>query len=282
MLSGIRAIFYQTELEYPPLQDIAITKDQIANLFSTMRKPGGHPYEVVDLQAEKPFLATCKDRGESRCEFGRNSIRIQESHSGMTADEFAGVVTTVIRGIGDDCPPFFLQRCKIHCLAQPSNSGGSVELLAGRVSNVFDKSDAFGRWPSFFGVRFRFLPSDVIRERLLAEQDERPDEPKSENSDEQSESQVADGVEPGADNLGLTEFPADDQWKGYVTVRFESYSEDISQVWIEVAATYPVMTFIRRKDMGLIATNIIETHRFATEKCKAFLDQFDRPDPENH
>ena len=92
----------------------------------------GQPYENLDMQARRPTLSTRRANGESICELGPEMIKIEETRPEFTIDEFIGVVMTVLRGLGNDCPPFFLQRCQMQCLlptARPSQHNIRPQVL---------------------------------------------------------------------------------------------------------------------------------------------------------
>ena len=248
MLSEPRAILFQTELEWPPAEvhDFRIDKEIVRKFYNELfeYKSGEHCYENLDLQAVKPTLSTRIATRQSVCQFGDGSINIEEQRPDFALGGFTNKVTAVLRGLkevtdaidGLVVPPFFLQRCRIHCLSQPG-VGSSLELLAGKVANVKEPIEPFERPPSFFGVRFRFGPAVVD----------------------------ADGNEETHEN--------------FASVRFETYSEDPSQVWMEVAATYlfvPVPATL--EDTAHVMEHIQESYEFLTERCKAFLDQFDERD----
>ncbi|HEY2826100.1 MAG TPA: hypothetical protein VGJ04_00750, partial [Pirellulales bacterium] len=221
MSSTPRPIFFSTELEVPPMKELAIGKSVVRSLFNKLHEPGGYAYENLKMQGERPCLST--ERGEeaqSRCEIGRHLIKIEEHQPEMPVDEFVGVVKTVLRCLGEDCPPFFIQRCKIHCLMQTTNID-PLALLAGNIANVTDKIGPFGRFPSFFGVRFRFRPwdpedfeeesrSDDESEKAESEPEQpeiQPTEPQSESQETSQQSPQGQAEEPGDESEAS---PADD------------------------------------------------------------------------
>lgn len=149
-----------------------------------------------------------------------------------------GGLSAVMEDLDCEVPPFLAQRCRVHCTAQPNQSEHSLDLLAGKVARVKESILPFGRPPSFFGVRFRFPPAVIV------------------DGDTRHETSHED----------------------FVTVRFETFSDDISQVWMEVAATYMLME--KRVALGSTETvqeNIHASYKFLTENCRRFLDQFDVP-----
>lgn len=253
MLSEPRAIFFQTVLEWPPVElcEFRIGKDVIRQFFNKLFEHEfvDHHYENLDLQAQKPTLSTRNVNRESICQFGDRSITIEERRPDFAVEGFTTVVKEVLRGLKavadeiDDyvVPPFFVQRCRVNCLSQPMASGSSLKLLAARVANVMEVINPFERPPSFFGVRFRFSP--VILETEDAEDAE------------------------------------DAAFESFASVRFETYSEDPSQVWMEVAATHPLMhVSATLNETEHVIANMVESYEFLTLRCKAFLDQFDTPD----
>src|SRR5208283_940870 len=129
------------------------------------------------------------------------------------------------------------------CVAKPQKSNHSVNLLAGKVTNVLNAIDPFKRPPMFFGLRFRFPPVQVVQHEEGAEDDleDKPD---------------------------------------FIAVRFETYAKDINQVWIEVNAMNVFPNVIDVTDVEKIRANIQSAYSFLTNECIDFLDQFDeRADP---
>lgn len=262
MLGGLRSILFETTLRWPPLEGFHVNKEAIRRLYNKMFEPGGYRYENLDLQAECPTLSTRHADGHSVCKFGADFITIEEKKSHITVGGFLEVVDTVLRGLDpNEVPPFFIQQCKVQCLAQPANSENSLMLLAARVANVYTAVDPFERPPLFFGVRFRFPPVVIEQEKV---------KPIGEKED-------GSGLESGQSEVVPEEGEAKEVprkvMEGFVTVRFETYAEDISQVWMEVTAAYPQT---ERLLTPRIAANISDTYQFL-EKSKRFLDQFDTP-----
>jgi len=264
MLSGLRSIFLQTTLRWLPFQGYAVGKDTVRGLYHKMFEPGGYRYENLDLQSDPPTLSTRHQAGHSVCRFGPDFLTIEEKRTGVTIEGFVEAVETVLRGLRqEDVPPFYIQQCKMQCLAQPANVENSLELLAQRVSNVYKPVEPFERPPSFFGVKFEFHP--VTLPLKTAEPDIGG---KTEGKSERSESENA--TERIPETSGTTRVA------GFVTARFETYAEDVSQVWMEVTASYPETEQpLLLRDLQRIGNNIKETHHFLTSKCKRFLDQFD-------
>lgn len=253
MLSEPRAIFFETALEWPPFEvaQFRVTEAVVRSVYNRLFDIH-FPYEAyknLDLQADEPTLSTKVDGGAySKCRFGSASIAFEENDPNeVTADMFAAKVGAVLKEYAAACkeaelqlPPIFFQKCRIRCLSQPGFYG-SLDLLAGKVGRVIDKTHAFGRPPQFFGVRFRFPPVE-------AEGDE--GEPESHEN--------------------------------FTVIRFETYSEDPTQIWMEIAATHFFRKPINVRDeteLQLVADRIASSYKFLTEKCVAFLNQFDEPSP---
>jgi len=264
MLSGLRTIFLETTLRWPPLEGYTIKKEAIRGLFNKVFDPGGYRYENLELQADATTLSTkYSSGGQSVCRFGPDSLTIQEKTSPNTSLEgFVEAVMTVLGGLNqDEVPPFFVQQCKVECLAQPSNVENSLVLLAARAACVYDSIEPFARPPSHFGIRFRFQPTAVVETGTIEHHDseniaDQPSEAKTENQDKSLE-RVR-------------------QIEGFVAVRFETYAKDVSQVWMEVTASYPAADRpYLLSDTTKMANNIRETHQFLVDRSKRFLDQFD-------
>jgi hypothetical protein len=160
MFSSPRPIFFSTELECPPVKELAIPKEAARKVYTKLAGEPSHcRYENLDMQASSPTLSTRRgEDGRSVCQIGRYSVRVEEVQPEMAHDGFIDVVKTVLTALGDSCPPFFIQRCKIQCLSQPNVLPEPLAILATRIGQVADKVGPFGRTPSFFGVRFRFVP----------------------------------------------------------------------------------------------------------------------------
>ncbi len=150
-------------------------------------------------------------------------ILIEDQQPSLPIESFAESVEAVLRTLGDDLPPIFFQRCKIECLAEPRNCQNSLELLAGRLSHVFESEaiGPFGRSPSFFGVRFRFLPEHSH------DDDSEDRESLEENGATQTDESQAVSDTDTSGRRGE---------EGYATVRFETYSKEPKKVWMEVQA----------------------------------------------
>ncbi len=259
MLSEPKSIFFQTELEWPPLEQWTVSKDTIRHLYNKMFGPDGYTYDNLDLQSEKPTLSRRSESGQSLCQFGPNSITLEESHE-CQVGAFSEAVQTVLGGLQkSDIPPFFHQRVKIQCLAQPANCRNTVELLAGRAARVYENIAPFERPPSFFGIRFRFSPTQLLH----------PKEGEGEGEGE------ANGLTEEVVQRAVAEGRVEDK-PGFITLRFESYARDPQQVWMEVAAGYladgePWAV----TDTSAIIGNINDSYKFLTVNGKRFLDQFD-------
>jgi len=253
MLSEPRAIFFQTELIWlpPDVSGYRLDKMIVRRFYNTLFEPefNEHCYENLDLQAQKPTLSSEQAGKRSICRFSENSITIEEQRPVFAVDEFCKIVDNVVKAfqkaLGNDgavpqFPPVVSQRCRMQCLPQPHEVGGSLTLLAEKLSHVKDAIEPFERPPSFFGVRFRFGPALIATE-----------------------------------NGAITEH------EGFVTVRFETYSNDPSQVWMEVLAQYVPLVQENApatlESVALFQANIQNAYEFLTEKCKAFLDQYDKP-----
>lgn len=260
-----KSIFFQTELKWPPFDEFSVSESVVLGLFNKMIEPGGYKYDNLTLQ-DKPTLHTKVGGGQSLCQFGSDSIMIEESHQECHLDIFGEVIETVLGGLSEeDIPPFFLQRVKIQCLCQTANCEDAVELLAGKVSRVFDAIEPFGRPPAFFGVRFRFPPVHLVNSV--------GDDSQADDAGEDDEINF---------NRALDEGRVEEK-AGFVTLRLESYAEDPSQVWMEVAATYPHFEEpMALKDVSKIIGNVRNSYDFLTKNSKEFLDQFDNNDGENH
>lgn len=258
MVSGIRALLFQTELELPPVERLYIGKEQVRSLYNKMFQPGGYKYENLDLQAERPTLSTRKVSGLSECQLGPDKVRITEELPQFDIEEFIGVVGTVLKGL-DQCPPFMIQRCRMECLGQPNNSKNSIELLAEKVANLRDAADLFERPPSYFGMRFRFHPRSFIEVEETSDQAGLPQE-------EAKASVENEGSTPPA-----REAMADE---AFVTLRFETWEDDVSSIWMEAAAMF-LATEGPHQDLRQIGENIRQVYKFLTRKGKCFLDNFD-------
>lgn len=256
MLSGITSIHFHTDLLLPPIPEFAIKESQITGLYNKLREPPHRPYQNLELQADPPTLSTRHGNGRSCCQIGADKIRIEEDGAGtvVDCDEFIETVEAVLKSLGPNPGPFFGQRCVIRCTAQPNRSPDSLHLLAGKLGNVLTTIDPFGRPPSFFGVRFRFQPHDGQGHADDAEAGEPPPRKKRNK-------RKAEAIEH----------------KGFLTVRFETYSQDMKKVWMEVDGQY-LEEIIQAQNIAEVSENIRRTYRFITENSKAFLDQFDKAD----
>jgi hypothetical protein len=258
MLSEPRTIYVQTELRWLPIEGFGISKDGIRAIYNRLHERKQHSYENLDLQADTPTLSTRHEKGFSQCQIGSDGITIEEKRTEFTIDEFIAIVKAVLDALGDECPPLFAQLCKIQCLTQPHERGDSLSLLAGEVANVISCIDPFERPPSFFGVRFRFMPEFLLED--------------AEENEEVEEGEPAPSL-PGDAELELREGS-----EAFVNVRFETFAEDMSLIWMEATASFAPQPI----DASKVAKNILEVYEFLAVKCKAFLDQFDKPRTETN
>jgi len=253
MLAGLQSILLQKDLKWPPVEEWTVSRTVVRGLYNKMFEPGGYRYDNLNLQSEKPTLSGRSESGQSICQFGPDSITLEENHCHL--EKFVQVVETVLGGLDEqDIPPFFLQRVKIQCLAQPTNCQDAVQLLAGRAARVYENIGPFERPPSFFGIRFRFPPALLRRGEEEADTDDL--------TEEEFRRAVADG--------------RIEEKSGFVTLRFESYAKDPCKVWMEVAASYLQSEEpLTIADIPRIVRNIKDSYVFLTENGKRFLDQFD-------
>lgn len=280
MFSSPRPVLFFTELSSPPIKELAFPKGMARVLYTRMHEPDGHAYENLEMQTNPPTLSTRHgDEGRSTCQIGKNLIRLEELNPEMSSDAFAGIVETVLRGLRDEFRPFFIQKVKINCLSQPLEDRNPLAILAVKIANIGDKIGPFGRPPKFFGVRFRFEPWEPQDE--LGEEDDEIDDAIAESaqSGEPNEGEAL-GKDSAIDETDeLDNIPQLIGGRGFVTVRFEPYNEDPSQLWIEVAANYLADEPITLENLSIVRKNILETCQFATDNCKRFLDQFDPTTP---
>jgi hypothetical protein len=269
----IKTIFFQTELILPPMREFRLTKAKIRSLYARLHEPGGYPYDNIETHGDETDLSTKRDESRSVLHFCPRHIRIEEDQPLDSVEGIIDNVKTVLERLGDDFPPFvLLQRCRFHCLARPQHVS-STELLADRVANVYTKFMPLGRSPSFFGIRFRFLPMSMLMDDF-EEEDEEAESSDRETPDtapSEDDTSEANAIEPSKLN------ESDD---AYMTLRFETYSKDISYVWMEASAEF--RAFNRRgvftsADIDRLGDNIGDTYRFLSERCIKFLDQWDVP-----
>jgi len=243
----------------PPIPELRLTKQDVIALYQSLRKPGTHHYDNLDLQADMPKLSTRHPGdGESACLIGSDRIRIVEdqSGSGMTMPDFTSIVKDIVTHFGINKIPLFTQRCTMRFTAQPINSEDAVELLADKVANVYQKVAPFGRPPQFFGVRFRFPPP-----------------PTDDENDEETESGDSDPPEVNEPKVRLVEAKGETEDDSFITLRLEPHTKDAKQIWIEISAAFPGP--FKGGDLESVERNIKYTYEFVTEKTKNFLDQFD-------
>ncbi len=263
MLTGISTIYLSVELAYPDHPNFAIKKEQVRELYAKLNAPGGYAYENLDLQAEIPTLSTRREGGgQSLCQIGKGKIRIVEDKPTFGVDDFVDIVKTVLAGLPPSIGPLFSQRCRIRCTAQPANCTDSIDLLAGKLANALTTITPFGRPPSFFGVRFRFAPATQMQ----------PQPPKEQGTEVASpeEAKTPRGKKKPKKKQEV-------HHRGFYTLRFETFGDDIKKVWIETDSVF-IEDVIETSDHGAVSHNIRETHAFATENAKKFLDQFDKKD----
>jgi hypothetical protein len=261
MLSDPKSILFSTELKWPPFEEFGVSKDVVRTLYNKMFDPGGYTYDNLELQNDKPLLHRSTSNGRSMCQFGADSITIEENTVDCDIVSFVDIVKTVLGGLDqDDVPPFYLQRVRIQCLSRPTHCSNAVELLAGRASKVFDVIEPFERPPALFGMRFRFPPVHLVRSP--------EDEVVVEEGDAQNDDE-ADDIE-----LAMSEGRVEEK-AGFVVLRFESYAKDPQSVWMEAASTYPLPEPLALDDLEKITENIQTSYEFLTVNSKQFLDQFD-------
>lgn len=256
MLSDHRSIFFQTELRFLPIEELGFDKTFVRSLYAKLAEPGGYAYDDLSMQDGRPSMSTRRVTqagvGMSTCKIGPHSILIEEGLPTIGVDEFIEVVQTVMQAVGEtsqNAPGMFSQKCTIQCVSKPQGSEHSILLLAGRVSNVLDKIEPFGRPPAFFGMRFRFPPYH-----------------KADSGESDLEADEDDGDEAGESDR-----------HDFVSVRFETWSKDVEQVFMEITAVNFFREEIGIDESGDIVQNIRDAYSFLTEKCVAFLNQFDQP-----
>jgi hypothetical protein len=274
MLTELKTIFFQTELMLPPIREFRISKAKIRALYARLHEPGGYPYENIANEGGETKLSTNREESNSVLHFCPRHIRIEEY---MPIDSIDGImdnVKTVLTRMGDDFPPFILlQRCRFQCLAKPQHVD-SIELLAHRMADVYDKFTPLGRPPAYFGIRFRFLPMYMLMDDFQEEEGQGEGEEKDSYggmSETDVEETGAGAIEP----LNLNESD-----NAHMTLRFETYTKDISYVWMEAAAEFRAFTrsnVFTANDVDRIAENIKDTYRFLSERCTKFLEQWDVP-----
>ncbi|RCS49175.1 hypothetical protein DTL42_11575 [Bremerella cremea] len=271
MLGEPRAILFHTELEFLPIDELSFGKAFGRKLYAQMAQlPVETAYDNIEMTSSTITLSTDRSSSSrSSIELRKHSLTIEELKPDFEVETFQDIVSQILQAVRDvdhRCPPVVMQRCKIHCLAQPHNVRNSLDLLAGRVASVMDKIDPFERPPSFFGVRFRFMPPEMF-------------------AHDHVDDGQGDASEETTTDYQITE--VDDSTPrhhgSFVTMRFETYAQDIRQVWMEIASTYPVLPPIDLDSQNFdpILSNIDETYKFVTEKGRAFLGQFDVSDNEN-
>jgi hypothetical protein len=246
------ALFFQVELRWPPpeLVSFRVSHTLVRALFNKLFEPeySEFAYQNLELEPRRPTLSRQSGNARSVLQFDSSSLTIEESKSESHLNQFEKHIAAVLRalasvatGLEVEVPEFFLQRCKIQCLAQPYNSTGSLPLLAGGVANVLERIDPFERPPCHFGVRFRFPPAEIV----------------DQEGEEGEEGEVR-------------------THRNFATVRFETYEADPAMVWMEVASEYMLYpNEIALADDRKITAHVQETYDFLTQQCVHFLNQFD-------
>jgi len=245
------AVFFQTELRWPPAElfSFRISENMIVGLFDKLREPdfNEYCYKNLELELSRPTLSVRRNGTRNVIQFDVSSsapsITIEESKPISHVDQFERRVTNILLALASvveeqelDVPEFFLQRCKIQCLAQPHNADNSLVLLADGVANVFERIEPFERPPCHFGVRFRFPPAEI---------------------------------DTGGDGGVKTH-------RNFATVRFETYEDDPRQVWMEVASEYLLYPDeLKLSDTNKITDHVRKSYDFLTQQCVQFLNQFD-------
>jgi hypothetical protein len=266
MHDDVRSIYFSTVLQYPPFEGFRITRDQIQSLFQELRKNAGHRYENLHLQGKpSPYLSTEQEEtdGFSKCEIGKQSIRVIENEPEITIGHFTERVCAILTALGDNCPPILMQRCEVRLLANTTHAKSALDLLTKHTANVFDKIAPFGRPPSHFGLRFRFHPyslEDIAAETNEGDVDEDEGEP----------------VESEEHDDSVAKFEIPDSEDSFITARLETYGEGRKQVWIEVVSSCPCRQSVNHENLDPVKLHIDATYRFATDKCLAFLNQWDK------
>jgi hypothetical protein len=253
MLGDPTSIYFQTELRFVPIDELRFGKGFVRELYIQLAKPGGYLYEDLSVQEGTPTMSskrvTQTGDGSSVCKIGTSTITIEETEPEITVDDFTVNVETVLKAVKTtkaECAPIFGQKCTIRSIAKPQKSKHSVNLLAGKVTNVLNAINPFKRPPQFFGLRFRFPPVRFVS---------------SENEEKNEESE-------------------EDEKPDFIAVRFETYGRDIDQVWIEVTTMNIFPNAIEITETEKIRANIQSAHSFLTTECIDFLNQFDeRSDP---
>lgn len=247
MLSEVRPLSFETELVFIPADEVQFDRRTVLDLFTNLSEFG--TYENLQLQSSPPEMSTKRDVGESICRIGKHRLALIEKRPEFSVDRFEQKVEDVVSSLAEvskNCPPVIMQRCKISGTAQPNNCEHSIELLAGRISGVMEKIEPFGRPPAYFGIRFRFPPARMFDK----DDDGEPDEESAIDFDD------------------------------YVTLRFETYARDVSQVWMEVETMNMFEEVADPKASELFAQNIKRTYGFLSEQAVQFLNQFDEKNHE--
>lgn len=243
MLSEPRPIYFETELKFLAFDETQFGKSHVRKLYAALCSGHETVYENLDMQAVLPTLSTNRaGGGVSSCAVGPDTITIKEDNPGYGITEFGMVIEHVLRGIDeildDDKSPLLIgQKTRVRALSQPHGHEDSVDLLAGKLAQVMDRIGPFGRPPAWFGLRFRFPPM-------------------------QWESKDQDGDVTQHDEQNL------------VTLRLETYAQDISQVWMEVTSFEFFREALDVSDHSRVVANVQETYDFL-DRGRRFLNQYD-------
>jgi len=254
MLSEPRAIFFETRIGWPPSEVIPfrVNKRLVRGLYNKLCdiEFDEFSYDNIEFDASSRLLSFKHEGGGiSRCSIADEHLSITEEWTESGIDDFLRRIHAVCTAFYLVCkqqvtilPPVFTQRCKIHCLAQPNEASGALELLANRIASVGDKIVHFDRPPAFFGVRFRFPP-------VIMEIDEGEDEEFPDFCTVRFETHSEDPKQV---------------WMEVATTRLFESAVDLSD----------------QKGIQQIESGMQAAYDFLAENCKQFLDQFDdhRPD----
>jgi hypothetical protein len=257
-LSDPTSILFRTQLQFFPIEELAFEKRFVRQLYGKLAEPGGYPYDDISFEGSTSTLSTKRKThrgtGRSVCKVTDHAISVEELEPEGPLGSFVEVVQTVLKVVAEvktDCPPIIIQRCWIQSFARPLQSKNSISLLAGKVSDVLTKIVPFDRPPAFFGLRFRFPPYKIV--------DDGETEHESEDAANEDDIQR--------------------ELRNFVALRFETWGQDVSQVWIEVAAQYLFENPNDVTETQKISDNIKDAYDFLTTKAIPFLNQFDQPGP---
>lgn len=242
MLSEPRPIFFETELKFLAFDETNVFgKSHVKKLYHELSGSSEPLYENLDMQASLPTLSTNHASGGScSCSVGPDSLLIKDDNSDSTVDSFGLQIEHVLRAIEEiapNSPPIIGQKTRVRALAQPHGHEDAVDLLAGEVAKVLEKIHPFGRPPAWFGIRFRFPPMEWEVEK----QD------------------------------GTKETKEEDT---FISCRFETYAQDISQVWMEVMSGKLFREAVEVSGFESLIQNVRTTYEFLG-RGRDFLNQFD-------